>query len=91
MTKNWGMGCSCIGSEAECQGFPRGCKEAATAPGMLLTFKKEGGKLALASGNNSFLSLAYFLPLSLLSELYHVTPLAAEEAGMQNMSMRDWE
>lgn len=56
MIKNLGIGCYCKGSEAECLGFPHGYQEAATAPGMLFTFKKEGGKLAPASGSINFLS-----------------------------------
>lgn len=39
----------CMGLEAECQGFPHGCKEVAIAPGMLPIFKKQGGKLIPAS------------------------------------------
>lgn len=56
MTKSLGTGRYCMGSEAECQGFSHGCKQAATAPRLLPTFKKEGGKLALSSGSNSFLN-----------------------------------
>lgn len=79
MTTDLGMSHYCMGSEAECQGFSHGCKQAATAPCLLPTFRKEGGKLALSSGSNSFLIPQQSFPLSLWSELYHMTTLSCRE------------
>lgn len=68
-------------SGAECQSFPLGYAGATTAPGMLPTFKIEGGSWQWYQEGSSAVSPHPQVDISLIP-LVTWPPLAAEAAGM---------